>query len=352
VTDGGIGMDQQTISRLCEPFVQGDTRTTRRYGGTGLGLAICRRLADLMGGRLQIESALGEGSTVSILLPLTAVEPAAARKKLETSPGIASPGSRAPSIEAAAATGQLVLLVDDHPTNRRLLVRQLAWLGYAAEAAADGVEALGRFVARRAAGMSYALVITDCQMPEMDGYELTQRIRALEKGAADRTVILAFTANTLREAIDECHAAGMDDVLTKPIELAALKARLEQWLPLRELPPEALAQIARQSIADSRPAADTSITGEFCVAHDEDMVMLHRAIRERRPNAVATAAHRIKGAARMYGDNALAEAAETLEQCARASESWEPIEAATRRVAAATQRLFTSRGWLSQSRSA
>jgi CheY-like chemotaxis protein/HPt (histidine-containing phosphotransfer) domain-containing protein len=225
-----------------------------------------------------------------------------------------------------------------------LLVRQLEWLGYAAEAAADGIEALARFVERREAGVRYALVITDCQMPEMDGYELTRRIREVEKGEA-RTVVLAFTANTLREAADECRAAGMDDVLTKPIELRELKAKLEHWLPLRTGAAAALD-------GEARLAPDGSITGEFCLAHDEDMDLLRKAVRERRPDSVARAGHRIKGAARMYGDEALATAAAELERIARESESWDSIEAAARIVDRETQRLFRHAGWLSQSRSA
>jgi signal transduction histidine kinase/DNA-binding response OmpR family regulator len=347
VTDSGIGMDAATVARLCEPFVQGDTRTSRRYGGTGLGLAICRRLADLMNGRLNIDSAPGKGTTVSLTVPLAAVETATRQKRFSTAEPAPAPALHAPSIEAAASAGQLILLVDDHPTNRRLLVRQLEWLGYAAEAAADGIEALGRFVERREAGIRYALVITDCQMPEMDGYELARRIRMVEKDEARPTVVLAFTANTLREAADECHAAGMDDVLTKPIELRELKAKLEHWLPSQA------GQKARSlADAEARLAPDSSITGEFCLAHDEDMEMLRKAVRDRRPDAVARAAHRIKGAARMYGDEPLAAAAAELERFARESESWAEIEGVARTVDRETQRLFSRTGWANQSRRA
>jgi len=352
VADTGIGMDAETISRLCEPFVQGDTRTSRRYGGTGLGLAICRRLADLMTGRLQIESAPREGTTVSLVLPLAKVA-AVAHESLLTSADTPSDiadalPSRAPAVETAAAAGELILVVDDHPTNRRLLVRQLAWIGYAAEAVADGTQALACFLERRAAGTPHALVITDCQMPEMDGYELARRIRATESGRGRRAVVLAFTANTLREAADECRAAGMDDVLTKPIEFKDLKARLEHWLPLRTSPIE-----ARSAAAGTRPesAPDTGLTGEFCLAHDEDMGLLRDALREQRPEAVARAAHRIKGAARMYGDGALADAAAKLEEAAR-SGAWQSTETAARRVDGETERLFARTNWSTRSRRA
>jgi CheY-like chemotaxis protein len=260
--------------------------------------------------------------------------------------------SRTPSIETAAAAGQLILVVDDHPTNRRLLVRQLAWLGYAAEAVADGTHALERFLDCRAAGMPHALVITDCQMPEMDGYELTRRIRETERGGGPRAVVLAFTANTLREAADECHAAGMNDVLTKPIELKALKAKLAHWLPLGRLAVDARAPAADgNESAETQALPDAGLTGEFCLAHDEDMALLRDALRERRPEAVARAAHRIKGAARMYGDGALADAAANLEDAARAG-VWETTETAAGRVDGETVRLFARTGWAKGSRRA
>jgi CheY-like chemotaxis protein/HPt (histidine-containing phosphotransfer) domain-containing protein len=352
VTDSGIGMDAETIARLCEPFVQGDTRTSRRYGGTGLGLAICRRLAELMSGRLHIESEPRQGTTVSLVLPLPKVEkPLLGSTDAHADITDALP-SRAPSIEAAAAAGELILVVDDHPTNRRLLVQQLAWIGYAAEAVADGSQALARFLERRAAGKPHALVITDCQMPEMDGYELTRRIRETESGGRQRAVVLAFTANTLREAADECHAAGMNDVLTKPIELKHLKAKLEHWLPLRKSACDASAPEAGDNDdVDAQALTDTSLTGEFCLAHDEDMALLRDALREQRPESVARAAHRIKGAARMYGDGALADAAASLENAARAG-VWQATETAARRVDGETERLFTRTGWSKGSRRA
>jgi signal transduction histidine kinase/CheY-like chemotaxis protein/HPt (histidine-containing phosphotransfer) domain-containing protein len=355
VADSGIGMDEETISRLCEPFVQGDTRTSRRYGGTGLGLAICRRLAELMAGRLQIESALRKGTTVSLVLPLAKVAPVAQQPRLtstDTHPDLidALP-SRAPAVETAAAAGELILVVDDHPTNRRLLVRQLAWVGYAAEAVADGTQALALFLERRAAGTPYALVITDCQMPEMDGYELARRIRETERGGGKRAVVLAFTANTLLEAADECHAAGMDDVLTKPIELKDLKAKLEHWLPLRTSSAARSAEADDDAGAIAESAADTSLTGEFCLAHDEDMSLLRDALREQRPDGVARAAHRIRGAARMYGDGALADAAAKLEEAARGG-VWPAMEKAAQRVGGETDRLFARTGWSRRSRRA
>ena len=351
VSDGGIGMDRETVARLCQPFVQGDARTSRRYGGTGLGLAICNRLAELMSGQLHIESTLGKGTTVSLVLPLPAVQagaPARTSSPNDTQAQLRLP-SRAPAVEAAARARQLILVVDDHPTNRRLLVRQLAWLGYASEAAANGAQAFTVFGERRAAGSPHALVITDCQMPEMDGYELAMRIRKLEAGDRTHTVILAFTANTLSEAADECRAAGMDDVLTKPIELAELRSKLERCLPLRA----SLSADEPATSADELPQGiDASIAAEFCLAHEEDLQLLHGALREHRHDSIAHAAHRIKGAARMFGDDELAEAAAQLEQLARGSDRWETTEAAARRLDAQSDQLFARTGWFERRRRA
>ena len=354
VTDRGIGMDNETVARLCQPFVQGDPRTSRRYGGTGLGLAICKRLADLMSGELRIESALGRGTTISLVLPLPAAQASAPSQSFslnDTRQQLACPSSRPPSVETAANTGQLILVVDDHPTNRRLLARQLAWLGYAADVAANGAQALTLFGVRRKAGTPYALVITDCQMPEIDGYELAVRIRRVQKRDIRRTIIVAFTANTLREAANECQAAGIDDLLTKPIVLAQLRAKLKRWLPLGTSSSDEDDVHTIQSGNVPRPF-DASFIAEFCLAHEEDLKVLQSALRERRHDSVLRAVHRINGAARICGENALAEAAAALQQLVRADAAWEAIEAAAGRVNEQTEQLFMRTGWAGRKRSA
>jgi signal transduction histidine kinase/FixJ family two-component response regulator/HPt (histidine-containing phosphotransfer) domain-containing protein len=354
VTDPGIGMDVDTVARLCQPFAQGDARTSRRYGGTGLGLAICKRLASLMSGKLSIESAPGRGTVVSLVLPLPAVQTSAASRSFDLNEiqlQLANLSSRALSVEAAASAGQLMLVVDDHPTNRRLLVRQLAWLGYAAEAAANGAQAFAMFSVRRSAGTPYALVITDCEMPEMDGYELALRIRRLEESDTRHAVIVAFTANTLRETVAECRAAGMNDVLTKPIVLAQLREKLEHWLPHRPaVSHEKDAPLIKRTNVPSR-LFDASFAAEFCLAHEDDLELLHGALRERRQDSVLRAAHRINGAARMFGEIPLAEAAAQLEQLARAGDTWEATEAAVARLNEQVEQLFARMGLARRKRS-
>jgi response regulator RpfG family c-di-GMP phosphodiesterase len=182
-------------------------------------------------------------------------------------------------------------------------------------------------------------------MPEMDGYELARRIRESEAGGT-RTVILAFTANTLREAADECRAAGMDDLITKPIELAELRTKLESWLPLRT----SGVSVGSAGGANQKLPFDAELVEEFCLAHEEDLELMRHGVSQRDHDCVARAGHRIKGAARMFGDEMLAEMAEHLEDMARARAGWDDVEFAVTRVSAETERLFARTGWLEKKR--
>ncbi len=174
VLDTGIGMSATQQARLFQPFSQADGSTTRRYGGTGLGLSIVRRLAQLMGGDVSVESSPGAGSTFTVTLDLVA---APADLPLIDLPAIEPPMT----IPAPAPhfDGNNVLVVDDHPINREVLVRQLLALGVAADSAADGREGLRAWQAGR-----YAIVFADVHMPQMDGFEMTAEIRRLETSAA------------------------------------------------------------------------------------------------------------------------------------------------------------------------
>ncbi|HZX88704.1 MAG TPA: PAS-domain containing protein, partial [Reyranella sp.] len=188
VSDTGIGMNDSQQARLFQPFSQADSSTTRRYGGTGLGLSIVRRLAQLMGGDVTVESARGAGSTFTVILELMA---APADSPLVDLPVVDVPPMAVPT--APAVAGNSVLVVDDHPINREVLVRQLQALGVGADSAADGREGVKAWSVGR-----YAIVFADVHMPQMDGFEMTAEIRRLE--AADgrpRTPIVAVTANAM-----------------------------------------------------------------------------------------------------------------------------------------------------------
>ena len=227
VKDSGIGISAEQQSRLFQQYEQAGAETARMYGGTGLGLAICRKLAELMGGTLAVNSMPGKGSTFSITVDLPVAEQRASTGDQASGAGHDTQADT-DDVSPLVAPGQTipVLVVDDHPINRMLLKQQLGLLGLHPDAAADGVEALALWQSHH-----YDLIITDCHMPEMDGYELTRTIRDIEKKSGARPIpIIAWTANVLAEEEQHCRAAGMDDILTKPTELADLRAKLLNWL--------------------------------------------------------------------------------------------------------------------------
>ena len=225
VKDSGVGINQEQQAHLFQQYHQASAETARMYGGTGLGLSICRSLADLLGGEIGVQSTLGAGSTFSLTVNLPVGNVSTKdRRQLEED----TSRDFEPAIGPLATMAQhiTVLMVDDHPLNRMLLKQQLSLLGLRADDAENGTEALSLWQTNH-----YDLIITDCHMPEMDGYELTYRIRELEQRAETKPVpIIAWTANVLAEEEQRCHEAGMDDILTKPTELAELKTKLLKWL--------------------------------------------------------------------------------------------------------------------------
>lgn len=212
VEDTGIGIPSDRLEDMFSPFVQADVSTTRRYGGTGLGLAISRSLLALMGGELEVISTPGKGSTFWFELELPEVEPPSARS--------ASP-LEAPS---ASWTALRVLYADDHPVNRKVGERMLSRLGCVVTLAEDGAEAV-----RRAEAESFDLILMDCQMPNMDGFEAARRITS---GLRPRAPVVALTASADEATRRACMESGMREVLTKPVQLPELEAVLKQVRPL------------------------------------------------------------------------------------------------------------------------
>ncbi|MFA5685464.1 MAG: ATP-binding protein [Lysobacteraceae bacterium] len=325
VSDTGIGISPAALARLFQPFAQAEADTTRRFGGTGLGLAICRRLAGLMQGEVGMDSREGEGTTVWLRLDL----PTARAEDIEDpDDGAALPPPRlAPDIEQAERERSLILLVDDHPTNRQVLTRQLALAGYASETAEDGEQGLARWRSGR-----HALVLSDIHMPGLDGYAMTRAIRAEEAARGlPRTPVLAITAAAMQGEAERGRAAGMDDFLIKPVGIARLRERLAHWLPHLRLAAPHAADPKQAATAGALPL-DTAVLSEatggdadeiaalladFLTATEQDMAALRKAAESADLIRLAREAHRIKGAARLVGAAPLSTAAAALESAAR-----------------------------------
>ncbi len=216
VRDTGIGMDAQTVRDLFHPFTQADSSTTRRFGGTGLGLVISRRIAEQMGGGIEVESVPGQGTNFLVTLLLG-----------EPTEDIVSSLPETPELPDESSLSSLrILVVEDNAVNRLLAVRLLEKLGMHPEAVESGAAAIEHL-----SQQPCDLVFMDWQMPEMDGLETTRRIRSGCSGALDPTVaIVGLTARALAGDRKTCLEAGMDDVLTKPIRLGQLTETLQGLL--------------------------------------------------------------------------------------------------------------------------
>ena len=209
VIDHGIGMSPEVVAHLFRPFHQADESTTRRFGGTGLGLAITAQLVQLMSGEVRVESTPGVGSTF--------------RARVRAAQCAAPPVSHAPELRSTATPyAGTVLVVEDNPINQVVARGLCERLGFQVEVVENGQLAVEAVAAR-----PYRVVLMDCQMPVMDGYQATRRIRELP-GPTRHVPIIALTASAYREELDTCLAAGMDDTLTKPLTSAALRATLDR----------------------------------------------------------------------------------------------------------------------------
>lgn len=454
VTDNGIGMSEDTTSKLFMPFTQAEASTTRRFGGTGLGLAISRRLVDMMNGTISVASAIGEGSTFSVTLPLAVpanapitdlpslhgvrckldgnsfhcrgvaawLERAGASMLAEQTfdtgdegelnqsgtlllvremsdnsvtapmagsgengtggpariclkPGVRgafqrlgvhvvaigavglqrralleaanlvlgrtqSPPERESSIsrrhpanvdplsvDEGRERGQLILVAEDDEVNQRVILRQLAILGHAAEIANNGKEALALWREHR-----YALMFTDLHMPEMDGYELVKAIRAEDSGI--RRPIIALTANAIQGEAARAMALGMDAYLTKPLQLARLKAVLQQYLVAPEHPaitdmPTSQSEVTSsatldlavlRSVVGDDPDIAKELLEDYLVSVQRLSVELTEHCMAARGREAGAVAHKLKSSSRSVGALSLGELCARLEEIGRAAD--------------------------------
>lgn len=215
VRDTGCGLSLQETERIFLPFEQSPFSESRRPGGTGLGLAICRELVDLMGGIIGVESAPGQGSEFWFCIPLSKA----------VSDGREAVPPEVPQAKAALLENPpYVLVVEDNASNRKVVSLLLKKIGCNVSVAADGVQAL-----EACNVTAFDLVLMDCEMPVMDGYECVRKIREKEREGRPRTPVVALSAHVSPEHKALCLSSGMDGVLSKPVALAELRATVQKW---------------------------------------------------------------------------------------------------------------------------
>jgi len=225
IHDTGIGIPKSRLDAIFEPFTQASGSTSRKYGGTGLGLAICRQLAELMGGEIGVTSEEGIGSTFWF----TARFMTSSAADLQQPVPLPKQKRGVVSLSAGSRNAR-ILLAEDNIINQKVAQGILKQLGFVCDVAADGEEAL-----RALEMIDYDLVLMDCQMPEMSGFEATRLIRGGSSGTINRNLpIIAMTANAMKGDREECLAAGMSDYISKPVKKSELAQILEKWLKLEE----------------------------------------------------------------------------------------------------------------------
>ncbi|MGA9672077.1 MAG: PAS domain S-box protein [Terracidiphilus sp.] len=331
VADTGVGIHQDNVAQLFSPFTQADASTTRKYGGTGLGLAICKQLAEMMGGSIGVESRETEGS----MFWFTAVFGIAVGVPVESTPVQALVGEQKLANErgnsllvkpTVAKHEARILVAEDNATNRAVALAQLEKLGYVADAVADGMQAVDAL-----AHGKYDLILMDCEMPVMDGYEATRLIR---ESISPRLPIVAVTAHAISGDRDRCLHAGMNDFIAKPVDLYQLKEVLTKWCSHSDLAnavhiPESYASEPAIAVFDSfdllkRLMGDHQLAVAILKGFMEDfpsqLSKLKRLLVEGNSTGARIQAHALKGSAATVSAGILRTVACEMERAAAAGD--------------------------------
>ncbi|HED19432.1 MAG TPA: response regulator, partial [Gammaproteobacteria bacterium] len=308
VHDTGIGIAAGDRGGLFDSFTRMTGPDSHKFGGTGLGLAICRKIVTLMGGKIGLDSEPGDGSMFwfRISLPI-AGEPEPLPVTLAHNPPARA---KCEHPQVAQLRGH-VLLVEDDPTNQKVALAMLSRFGLDTEVASNGLEAI-----QSAAHSNYDLILMDCRMPEMDGYQATRQIRAQEQG--ERIPIIAFTANVQESDRERCQAAGMDDFLSKPFSLDEFTVVLQRWLPDTESKRGASIDA---TTFDSLRATMGEDFAELISTYIEGaaacLEQMPKRLAEADLKEVQRLAHSLKSSSAAIGATTLSAMAEELEQWAR-----------------------------------
>lgn len=328
VEDTGIGISEQRFHSLFLPFTQVAGAAHEKYGGTGLGLSISKQLVELMGGDIGATSTLGKGSTFwfEVTLPK-----ATERHPVSSQAGGAvafigessDPAENCTGTEAAGdSTGPAgrdvsILLVEDNVMNQKVAIHQLNALGYTAQLAINGLDALAMLEQQ-----AFDLILLDCQMPLMDGITLTRQIRLQEKTSGKHIKIVAMTANAMRGDRELCIDAGMDDYLTKPISRRLLLQVLQLHLPTQsgaiEMKSASINEVRMRDLFGEDTAAQLRVLTLFVETSRPLIQQLHAAITTGEKDKILSIAHRLKGSADNLGLDELAALCRAIETAIRA----------------------------------
>ena len=334
VSDTGIGIPVQHQESIFSPFSQADSSTTRRYGGTGLGLTISTRLASMMGGRIWVESELGRGSRFCFLVRMEALEKTIEAGSIAASAslrdgGIAVGDDNHVNRETRSPSRKFrILLAEDNRVNQAVASRQLAKLGHTVAIANNGQEAIDLLRQQ-----TFDLVLMDVQMPELDGFLATKRIREYEKSTHGHIPIIAMTAHAMKGDRARCLAAGMDGYVTKPLNPEEVVAAIVSVL--HEVPEGNNDNVDKEKMKEASEVpwnmsktleqlgGDVTLFKEvmdiFLTEAPKHLAALRLAVEQGQAETVETTAHTLKGELGYLGIPEISQRASEIEQMGRAN---------------------------------